>query len=233
MECADKSYEIENEVQVLSQGSTETNVDACCWCTGSFEDENVDYDQLLLCDKCPRSFCKRCVALAHDIGEDGWKIANDLCSDESEWSCLACKPPKALKNMQEFLSRQQIRNDITKTIANNNDAESSFAPSNENLVTELILAEQMKDEAEEYLEEENMNEVYESILCELREHNKSDNLLPPSDIGTLRDFAHEEIGLLEEMWRDHLSRSIDAISNIQDSLGECSCRLFLMIILIM
>ena len=68
-------------------------------------DADDDKDRLLLCDACPRSFCVRCVRLAHGGGRNGAKRVKEVEHSEEgdgcRWDCPACDPTPCLRDMRE------------------------------------------------------------------------------------------------------------------------------------
>jgi hypothetical protein len=73
-------------------------MEECCGCYGNIKDhEGEDYD-LLQCNRCPRAFCKNCVAKA-----SSWATVEELAAEEKQnepWNCIYCNPTPELVRMQ-------------------------------------------------------------------------------------------------------------------------------------
>jgi hypothetical protein len=64
--------------------------------------------ELILCDKCPSSFCKRC--LQRNLGR---KFVSEITSTE-EWKCLACDPKQVMSTSNKTRHFKEGRQSVTR-----------------------------------------------------------------------------------------------------------------------
>jgi hypothetical protein len=232
--CADRAYAVEDDVQKLislqcdaSQNKTENDNDeeemhyfsrdtmemeVCSWCA------NETRQKLFLCDDCPRVFCERCVAIAHGGGLKGSNAINDLHSDDGNWSCLHCKPTSNLLKMKKWLLKRD-GDDRTGEYNGNEDVGNGKTPqrrkdekSIDELLEELTIAEDMKDEAESMLEEASEQRLRDEIRREVEAKGLDEE-------GT-KELVNHEFDTWKSLWTDQHSRSSNAIGILMDILGK-------------
>ena len=167
---------------------------------------------------------RRCVARANGFGKQGDKVVQDLMSSDSEWQCIHCLPPEALKSMQDYLL-----NNLCGEQENDKVNNSSSLQHESNLFEELNTAEDMLDEAELMLDKLERDEQYikdtrDEISNELIEMSKEGKHLSENDIkcGAIVYLTDVEIDTLKERWSRQHERTLDAIGKIHEALGKHS-----------
>jgi len=255
--CTDRAYAVEDDLnqpapQIITREATldtdevtkddegdanDNEMDSyCSWCVGRSIVERDDETDLLLCDTCPRAFCKRCTALAHGGGVDGGKIVEGLLSDDGMWSCIFCEAPHALKCMQEFLHDCMISEERSSGITSSKtevgkskklDASSSFnidstLEEDDDEVTELIkelnAAEDAVSEAEQMLEEKSILRKKKEIHKEIKLQTSEKQAHLSAD--AVNELVETELATWIEQWKDHHTRNTDIIGTSQDLLDD-------------
>lgn len=216
-----------NTIEILDDdkksSSDMSNVDICCFCSDRSnantesgdgieeEEEEIESDpELLCCDSCPRAFCTRCIKRC--LGGDAKSLKKMIESDD-DWNCLVCSSKSdsesdltiytGLKNLQTDLKRIKEEMSIEKT--------------DEELIKELCDVENAIHEAEEILEEKNLEEQRELIRKELIADK---HRISSSD---LDEEVEEELELYRAKWDDHHTRLSESLTRIQDTIGADDC----------
>jgi len=219
--CADRAYAIEDDLEDIVDDDI-----FCSWCAGDAEVENDRDSDLLLCDSCPRAFCKRCTALAHGGGDGGLKMVQKLESDSGPWSCLHCEPPYALRCMQEFLrdniSEETVSKEgsIPELVTGSKSVSNEKFDTVEELIRDLTNAEDKLDEAEQMLEDESIERQKSEIRKEVMEHlSKAYQHIDESAV--LGDqIVEDDLATFVRQWKDHHARCADIIGTTQDLLED-------------
>jgi hypothetical protein len=163
----------------------------CCSTCGRDEDE---VETFFLCDgaACRRAICKMCLLQAH--GNDAGVVTQLLGGDDT-WRCCICDPPAPLQALQKHLTELQERPETS-------------SKSKEDLLIELQVIEQKKQECVQLLEQE--EETRAAVRQELAETD-----IPPTEVD---QHVEEEMHVWREQQEKHEVRLADMISTLQDKL---------------
>ena len=168
---------------------------------------------LLLCDRCPRSFCERCVALSHGGGNEGEAITKKLVANDDEWQCMVCSSTTNLSKMQDHLRKKadgdEEFDDKSKTAVTD-----SSTLTIDDLIQILTVAEDSMMEADGMLEEDSLMRKRIEIRNEFV--NSKERMDKDDSIDT--DVA-DELDLWMKEWKKESARNADTIGIAQDLLG--------------
>jgi hypothetical protein len=174
-------------------------------CHGCAEDaEEGGTNVLLLCDGCPRQFCRICIAQAYGGGREGLRRVQQLVEDDSSWFCPVCMPQPGLKKLQQDLEEDggvatsmQLSQDSTNS---NDNSRSTRLRSVEEILLELDWAETEMRKSQDLFDERAIAANRKEIVDELRkEHPK----LSPDE---LESRVEDELNMLDDQHLKHCAR---------------------------
>lgn len=175
---------------------------------------------LLLCDKCPRTFCERCVALSHGGGSEGEDITSKLVLNDDDWHCMVCKSMGFLSKMQDHLRKkadgEEQVDDTSKTAVTD-----SSTLTIDDLIQILTVAEDSMMEADGMLEEESLLSKRLEIRNEIA--NGKDKI---DNDESINNDVEDELNLWIKEWKKESARNADTIGITQDLLGKSYPELF-------
>ena len=116
--CAENGYAVEDDAQEIIAFKEENakqdgekneptdEMEACSLCAVEASDEGLKGPTLVCCDRCPRTFCLRCIEVLNGGDAKAREYVSKIISDEKEdWACPSCDKPSYLNAMQSaFLS---------------------------------------------------------------------------------------------------------------------------------
>lgn len=214
-----------NTIEILDDDKKSSldlgNVDICCFCSDrsnantesgdGIEEEEIESDpELLCCDSCPRAFCTRCIKRC--LGGDAKSLKKIIESDD-DWHCLVCSSKSDSENDSTiYTGLNNLQTDLKRI-----KKEMSIEKTDEELIKELCDVENAIHEAEEILEERNLEEQRELIRKELIADK---HRISSSD---LDEEVEEELELYRVKWNDHHTRLSESLTRIQDTIGADDC----------
>jgi hypothetical protein len=189
------------------EDSHEDEMDTCSGCAGRALDENdEDYD-LLLCDSCPRVFCKRCVAIAST-----WSTAEDLVQSDDPWKCIYCEPTTELVRMQLPIPRPNLETDChTDEQYLSRDVREKET---ERLLNDLLALENKYEEAALMLEETSIENQRNLILQEMKDSSDG-----TTSMEKIEENAEAELASWIDVWKTHHTRLAENIGILHDILS--------------
>lgn len=168
-------------------------MEICSWCA----DEDLQDEQLLMCDNCPRVFCIICVKKAY--GTDGTDdFINHLISEENEpWYCPFCAPTPFLVTVRQLLvdKSQNVVMQKERDLYHNNES-GGDDESVQRLIDKLAVLEEEFEEITKRMESPNMQQLRIEISKELSNE--------------------EEIEIELDLWKQ---KNLDRHANVSDSIG--------------
>lgn len=181
-------------------GQSDEEDGACSWCCRPETDDAV----FLLCDGCPRMFCRECCEKAYGCNGElsAISMVDKLCSSDVEWRCFCCQnpPTMVIDQLRESLIEIQRKEDLT-------EEETAVI-----LVEKLTNIEDEKVEATNALDQAQIDVERVNIRQEL----VNDKKISPDDIDSA---IEEEIELYVQSWSDHFDRLDSDIPLIQEALN--------------
>ena len=182
-------------------------MDTCSGCAGRALDENdEDYD-LLLCDSCPRTFCKRCIAISST-----WSIAEDLVQSDDPWKCIYCEPTTELVRMQLPIPKPHLETDChTDEQYLGRDVQEKET---ETLLNDLLALENKYEEAEFMLEETSIENQRNLILQEMKDSSDG-----TTSMEKIEENAEAELASWIDVWKTHHTRLAENIGILHDILS--------------
>jgi len=225
--CEERAEAVESDVidMELADNSdgdnAATEMNACSWC-GLQDDELAENDvhdaipasDLLLCDKCPRAFCVRCVMLSLGGDQCAWEKVREVMRSEEEWVCCRCEPTKFLEGLQGAYSRISCGSPINvDTDDENNEGEENASKDDDTiqkLVEELDYAEYSLEEATKRLDETHLERE--------RERHESELIANNTPLEDLEEAIQERLESYTKKWHCHYDRFSDTIVRLQDEL---------------
>ena len=240
--CVDKAYAVEDDVRTLQLlkedrrkcetvilkdddedsndshyfNSENLEMEACSWCGSDSQ------QMLFLCDRCPRAFCERCLINAYGGGLSASNAVKKLqCSDE-DWSCINCEPTLIVLKMQRWLSNRPhqpaciVLEDEFSDDDDDDDNGVNPSSNDESIINQLLEhltnAENLKDKAENMLEEASKKKQLEEIEKEVKSRNFSKEIT--------EELLCHEFNEWRSKWQDQHDKSSDTIGILQDMLGK-------------
>lgn len=226
IELGDGPNEKENEATNVPTNSEEMN--ACSWC--GLEDgelgDNDDCDEipksdLLMCDKCPRAFCVRCVILSLGGDRSAWEtVRSGALESDKEWVCCACHPTPFLERLQgvhEKASSASPRSSTDCAVDNdcdNGDGGDSDGNDHDECIQQLL---QELDYAE-YSLEDATHRLDEIIIGQERVRIESELVDNGTSLDALESSVQAEIDRYVTRWQLHFDRFSDTIARLHDEL---------------
>eukprot|EP00562_Extubocellulus_spinifer_P008772 CAMPEP_0178490870 /NCGR_PEP_ID=MMETSP0696-20121128/11113_1 /TAXON_ID=265572 /ORGANISM="Extubocellulus spinifer, Strain CCMP396" /LENGTH=2342 /DNA_ID=CAMNT_0020118713 /DNA_START=453 /DNA_END=7481 /DNA_ORIENTATION=- len=227
--CSDKAYAVEDEAlecvtareKAKKEGGGDQvdtpEMEACSLCaTEATSDE--DGPLLFCCDRCPRTYCKRCVSVLNGGGEQGHRYVGSLMTScEEEWLCPACETPAAVDEMQTALVDWSEEGEIVyegdrQEVPNGNEPMSPETKSTAALIEDLYRVEDALTEAADMLENDAISMKREEIMVEIRKNRQE---LSEAELELEVD---DELEGLIQQWKDHHSRLSETITTLQEAL---------------
>ena len=192
--------------------SSTHEMDICSGCASLSSDGNDGL--LLLCDSCPRAFCKRCVASVHSGDRaSAWSAVEALAQSDDTWKCIYCKPTKELVRMQLSIKQPDLDSD-SDTDDDEDDNIVRCEKETSRLLNELMTLENSYEEAARMLEESCIQDHRNEILKEMKE--SSDGHISQEE---LIENVELELSTWIEQWQDHHTRLAESIGIVQDLLS--------------
>jgi len=225
--CEERAEAVESDVLDIEDDTTNLNppmeMNACSWCglddqelgdNENYVKDGVPGSDLLLCDKCPRAFCVRCVMLSLGGDKSSWELVRDVLKSDEEWVCCKCKPTDYLQRLQSAYNK--ITCSSPSPSDDNEDGKLSPTPDSKDddhvqkLIDELEQAEQGIEEATKMLDESLMEKERDRI-----EQEMFDEGISPEDID---GEAEKVLGSYKRKWQLNFDRCSDTVARLQDEL---------------
>lgn len=213
--CNERTEAVEGEV--LDAVESQENFDpmACSWCGREGDElaeeysrmvEGSPYNDLLLCDNCPRAFCVRCVVLSLGGNESAVQQARETIASEGRWECCHCKSTPFLEKVQEAFK--------ALSLVSPEDSSCENVEAKDNKMAALIEQLEMAEERKQYAA--NRTEGPEMLA---RRNELEDELVEEStDIDELEDSIDRSLEQYRKHWKDEYTRIYDKITCIQDEM---------------
>lgn len=233
--CAENGYAVEDDAQEIIAFKEENakqdgeeieptdEMEACSLCAVEASDEGLKGPTLVCCDRCPRTFCLRCIEVLNGGDAKAREYVSKIISDEKDWACPSCDKPSYLNAMQSaFLSWANEGHVQSADDEKEKDTDSScfeVDPDAETksigaLIEELNLAEDGLREAEMALEanSERRANAKAEVSAESRRCHPE---ISESDLDHLIESEMEEWSM---QWQDHHTCLSSIVVTLQEAL---------------
>ena len=181
--------------------------------------DDIPGSDLLLCDKCPRAFCVRCVMLSLGGDRSAWEEVKKVVQSDDEWVCCKCQPTSYLEKLQS--AYKTISCSSPSPGRDSDDGEKGENDSKDDdyiqkLLDELDYAEYSLEDATQMLDNSNLEKERDRIEQECMECMMKGG----TSLEDIEGEVEKELASYKKKWQLHFDRFADTIARLQDELSD-------------